>query len=526
MHYAQNANSRQTEQTQPILGREQVENSAGGFVFAIDDKKRFDRFLILGCEGGTYYASERQLTVENAEVIVRLVKTDGEWAVARIVEISESGRAPKNDPALFALAVAAGLGDDTTKRAALNALPRVARTGTHLFTFIKNVQGFRGWGRGLRRSIGRWYEQDIDRLTYQLTKYRQRDGWTHRDALRLAHTTPPTAAHQALFHWATQGKVQDELPALVQTFIEVSRATKVDEVVTLIGANRALSWEMIPPQFLGDAKVWEALLPNLPMTALLRNLGRLTANCLIVPLSDAVRLSAGRLGNAESLRKSRVHPIAVLGALSTYKEGHGGRGRLSWEPVAQVTDALDEAFYLAFGNVTPTGKRVLKALDVSGSMSCERIAGIAGLTPRTASAALSLVSAPVETARTTLAFCHKLMPVDISPRQRLDDVLRTLERMSYNGGTDCSLPMRYALERSLEVDLFEVYTDNETWFGNIHPCQALEQYRRETGIPARLVVVGMTATEFSIADPNDAGMLDVVGFDTATPELVSDFARS
>ena len=125
-----------------------------------------------------------------------------------------------------------------------------------------------------------------------------------------------------------------------------------------------------------------------------------------------------------------------------------------------------------------------------------------------------------------MAFCHKLMPVDISPRQRLDDVLRTLERMSYNGGTDCSLPMRYALERSLEVDLFEVYTDNETWFGNIHPCQALEQYRRETGIPARLVVVGMTATEFSIADPNDAGMLDVVGFDTATPELVSDFARS
>src|SRR3989344_1872978 len=258
MHYAQHANIRQTEQTQPILGREQVENSAGGFVFAIDDKKRFDRFLILGCEGGTYYASERQLTVENAEVIVRLVKTDGEWAVARIVEISESGRAPKNDPALFALAVAAGLGDDTTKRAALNALPRVARTGTHLFTFLKNVQGFRGWGRGLRRSIGRWYEQDIDRLTYQLTKYRQRNGWTHRDALRLAHTTPPSAAHQALFRWATQGQVHEELPSIVQAFLEVSRSATAEEVVRLIEAHRELTWEMIPSQFLGQPKVWEA----------------------------------------------------------------------------------------------------------------------------------------------------------------------------------------------------------------------------------------------------------------------------
>ena len=525
MHYARHANTRQTEQFQPILGRDQVKNSAGGFVFALDDRKRFDRFLILGTEGGTYYASERQLTVENAEVVVRLVRTDGEWAVARIVEVSESGRAPKNDAALFALAVAAGMGDDATKRLALNALPRVARTGTHLFMFIKNVQGFRGWGRGLRRSIGRWYEQDVERVTYQLLKYRQRDGWTHRDALRLAHTTPPTAAHQALFHWATQGKVQDALPALVQTFIEVSRATKVEEIVTLIGANRGLSWEMIPPQFLGDAKVWEALLPNLPMTALLRNLGRMTANGLIAPLSDAARLAADRLGNAESLRKSRVHPIAVLGALSTYKEGHGARGSSSWEPVAQVIDALDGAFYLSFGNVTPTGKRVLKALDVSGSMEDGTVGGMPGLTPRVAAAALSLVSARVEKQYATVAFCHHMVPIDISPRQRLDDVIEETSGLPF-GGTDCALPMIYALEHRMEVDLFEVYTDNETWAGHIHPVQALERYRRETGIPAKLVVVGMTATGFSIADPNDAGMLDVVGFDTATPELVSDFARS
>ena len=55
------------------------------------------------------------------------------------------------------------------------------------------------------------------------------------------------------------------------------------------------------------------------------------------------------------------------------------------------------------------------------------------------------------------------------------------------------------------------------------PAQALEAYRRKTGIPARLAVVGMTSTGFSIADPADAGMLDVVGFDTATPGLLSDF---
>jgi len=71
-----------------------------------------------------------------------------------------------------------------------------------------------------------------------------------------------------------------------------------------------------------------------------------------------------------------------------------------------------------------------------------------------------------------------------------------------------------------------VYTDNETWAGDIHPAQALRDYREHMGIGARLVVVGMTSNGFSIADPNDAGMLDVVGFDTATPHVISEFSRA
>ena len=61
--------------------------------------------------------------------------------------------------------------------------------------------------------------------------------------------------------------------------------------------------------------------------------------------------------------------------------------------------------------------------------------------------------------------------------------------------------------------------------GDIHPAQALRNYRHASGIEARLIVVGMVSNGFSIADPNDPGMLDVVGFDSATPQLVSDFAR-
>jgi len=106
----------------------------------------------------------------------------------------------------------------------------------------------------------------------------------------------------------------------------------------------------------------------------------------------------------------------------------------------------------------------------------------------------------------------------------LTDAVRSVSGLPF-GGTDCALPMTYATEKKLEVDTFVVITDNETWAGNIHPVQALRQYRQTMGRAAKLIVMGMTSTGFSIADPSDAGMLDVVGFSADTPQVMASFAR-
>jgi 60 kDa SS-A/Ro ribonucleoprotein len=226
-----------------------------------------------------------------------------------------------------------------------------------------------------------------------------------------------------------------------------------------------------------------------------------------------------------------VHPVAALVAQRTYASGRSALGHGEWTPTRAVTDALDAAFYAAFGAVEPSGRRTLVAVDVSGSMTA-RISGLP-LSAREASAALALVQLATEPSATAVGFSAAgthwvrdaaLVPLRISPRQRLDDALAVVDAMPF-GGTDCSLPMRYALERRLAVDTFVVYTDNETWAGPIHPHQALVEYRQRSGIDAKLVVVGMTATGFSIADPDDAGMLDVVGFDAAVPSLITEFAR-
>ena len=175
-------------------------------------------------------------------------------------------------------------------------------------------------------------------------------------------------------------------------------------------------------------------------------------------------------------------------------------------------------------------------------MTWGEVAGVPGLTPRDASAALALVTAATESRYEIVGFhacrggwrggpnrlhyadADGLTPLAISPRQRLDDAVKAVDDLPF-GGTDCALPMLYALAREREVDTFVILTDAETWAGDIHPAEALRDYRRASGIDARLVVVGMVSNGFSIADPSDAGMLDVVGFDTATPQLISDFAR-
>ncbi len=552
MSYLNRINLRRTPQSAPIPGSTQVPNPAGGFTWSADDWTRLRRFLVLGSEGGSYYASERALTLASADAVARCLAADGVATVAAIVEVSETGRAPKNDPALFALAMAAGLGDVETRRAALDALPRVARTGTHLFRFAQFVEGFRGWGRSLRRGIGRWYAaQSVEALAYQAVKYRQREGVSHRDLLRLAHpaarvgsgnpTLDVSAAHRGLFEWIVRGGETDGLPRIVEGFARAQAARAPAETAALVRAY-GLPREALVSAHLKSPEVWEALLDDMPSTALIRSLATMTRVGLLARGSDATRLVVSRLRDGERLRRSRVHPIAVLSAMRTYESGRGVRGRGEWTPVRAIVDALDGAFYASFANVEPAGTRMLLALDVSGSMQSGLVAGVPGLTPRDASAALALVTAATEPDWEIVGFfagkrgwkagqsrrwhgaVDGITPLTISPRQRLTDAVRVVSNLPF-GATDCALPMLYARAQKLEVDTFVIYTDSETWWGDVHPAQALQEYRAWSGIDARLVVVGMVANEFSIADPDDPGQLDVVGFDTATPQLIAAFAR-
>lgn len=541
-NYAKSVNRTATKTPQNRKARaDQVKNSAGGYTFALDKWDRLDRFLILGADSGTYYVGRNVHLNNNYESVIECVapngaraperKASGLRAVERIVEISKEGRAPKNAPAVFALAVAAAFGVKATKEAAFRAMPSVARTATDFFNFIdqyKTLGG--GFGIVARKGIEAWYSgKEVSQAAYQIIKYRQREGWTHLDALRLAHVKPRTEVESNLYAFAKTlaGKnakyKENLLPEMAQGYLKVQRARTSTEVATLV-RDHNLPREAVPTNFLNDVEVWEALLERMPATALVRNLGKMTQIGLIGPNTNGAKIVERKLNDDEWLRKARMHPVTVLNALSVYKRGHGVLGSLSWNPARRVIDGLDAAFYGTFKHVEPTGKRTLLALDVSGSMGFTMASGGFQLSPREIVAAMSMATAKVEKDYEIVGFSHQLREIDISPRQRLDDVIRTMSSIPM-GSTDCSLPMVWAEKNGLVFDTFIVYTDNETWSGRVHPFEALKSYRRKVNPEAKLVVCATASSGFSIADPNDAGMLDIVGFDSSAPELIANFAK-
>ena len=539
--YTQHVNPKATSQTDKVPGvKKQKRNSAGGVSFKMSKWDYMQRFLILGTEGGTYYVGEGKLTRGAAANVQKCIDKDGTRAVDLITDISVQGRAANNDAAIFALAMATASNSPKTRKYALGKLNQVCRIGTHLFHFTAYIKAMRGFGRGLRDGLSNWYlTKDADTLAYQMLKYQQRNGWSHGDILRLSHPTPLTKEQNKLFAYAV-GK-RDKIPK-VSSYAKGMRKAKyihANLMPDLIRKHR-LTREAIPTGHLNDVKVWEALLENMPMTALVRNLGKMASLDMHEPFSDNLKLTVRKLTNDNAIAKSRIHPLSIMDALLVYKQGHGVRGSLNWHPHGEIVDALEEAFYKSFEYVEPTGKNIMLALDVSGSMTSKLNSSL--MNCREASAVLAMTTMRTEKNTFMAGFTgdgsngmrvgnkdrwgwgRNISMLPITAKHTLTSVVNAISGLKF-GTTDCALPMIYCLEKGIDVDAIVIYTDNETWVGEIHPWQALDKLQQKLGHEVKSIVVGMTTTNFSIAKPDYSNMLDVVGFDTRTPSMISEFIK-
>jgi len=403
----------------------------------------------------------------------------------------------------------------------------------------KTRKGMRGFGKGLQKAIMRWYsEMEPKKLALQVCKYQSRrvEGetpWSHRDLLRLTHIKANDELHNLVYKYVAKGREafsDTEWAALKETDLkyiwaheEAKHLSKEKDLVKLIKDFR-LTHESIPSEMKDSKAVYDVLVDHMPVTATLRNLGTMTKVGTIKVLGEKTKIVCDRLTDVEELKRGRVHPVSVLAALKTYAQGHGFKGTNTWSPVQSVNDALNDAFYASFNAIEPTGKRFLLGVDVSGSMGSS-ITALPLMSCAEGSAVMAMAIARVEKNSHIMGFSHTFIDLKISAKDTLQNAMKKVRDSNF-GGTDCALPMVWAQQNKIDVDCFVVITDSETWAGRGHPFEALKSYRKSSGIHnAKMVVIGMTSSGFTIADPSDSGMLDVVGFDTNTPNIISEFVR-
>ena len=501
-----------------------IQGRSGSYLFKADTWSVLRRCLLIGTAQGSYYAGKHELTDEFVGVLSNAIALNPDRVAQEIVYASD-GRSLNNSAPLFALVLLSMGEAPEAKRAFQNIFPQVVRTGSHFYEWLSYTKSMRGFGKIVREAGTSWLSNaDVKALAYQLLKYQQRQGFSHRDALRLFHVKPPTEDHNQLFQWVTQGwdSLPQEIPS--NTMAQIwwyewlkRHPEKSHEAI----AKGRLTHEMAAPVGKMDQQAWQLLFKEMPIGALLRNLGSLTE---LGVLSDAncrknLEHVQSILNNRNHLRKGRIHPIDILKALKTYQSGGKlGRSQKTWQPSTRILSILERALELSFDVLPSTGKVFLHAIDVSGSMSYQSVSSI-GLTCCEIATTMALATAKAEKNYVIRGFATNFRDLNITAQDSFSEAIAKASNQNF-GGTDASVAYDWAIRKKFKVDVFCFWTDSESWAGNKHPSQALAEYRRRVNPQAKAVYVTLVPYNISLVDPKDSMSWDIAGFDPGTPRLI------
>ncbi|CAG2218134.1 SSA2 [Mytilus edulis] len=334
------------------------------------DEYLLRRFICLGSKNSVYISNTQHTKFSRNDVpfIERLIeRRRGIEVLDCIKDVSDNNKACRQEPTMFAYAFCMVHGDQVMKKYGYKMLNNICRIPTHLFEFQnyceelnKQKNDNSGWGRSHRMGISKWYNNfanDAPKLAYLVTKYKKRSKWNHRDIVRLAHVKPTNERIRTILKFIVNKEMDDvvtlhesldkdhkEVKRFLRAVIEAKECEDKVQLIELITLHN-LAREHIPNSFLSEKEVWQVLLRTMPLTAMIRNMGKMTKLGIFDDehASFYVTLVEERM-ESKTLLASTVHPLRILFALRQYQEGKGDKGKLEWHPNRAITTILEKAF--------------------------------------------------------------------------------------------------------------------------------------------------------------------------------------
>lgn len=513
------------------LKPEQTFNNDGKIVYKLTDIERLKRFIFLGSENGSMYVNKNILTLENLTCLENLLNNCKYDDILDVLN-SYKHRTFKKDYIIYVLARCCSihLDDDPLfwkkdfRTDCFKIIHDVCTIPTDLFLFIqlyetinKKLYNSTGWHSQFKKNISEWYlSKSNQELMYHITKYPSRHNWNHKDVLKLTHIKPTDEIKNEIFKYIISDTISsDSSLEYLKSFNQLKNEVNVDKIVEDIKTFNFVR-EHIPTHLLNEYKIWCTLIPNMPITSLLRNLNKITSLHILDDFPHLLQHITNKITN------TRVHPLQLLITLKTYNLGNGMKGGLQWTPNKNILDALNSGFYTQFEYLKKSNKRLLLALDVSSSMSWNTVCGIDSLSAAEVSCAMSMMFDYTYNNVDIMGFSSEFKKLDISKSYCLEENFNCIKDNTF-GATDCALPFVWAADNNKEYDAIIVFTDNETNSNTVEPSMALDLYRNKMSINTKLIVVALTSNGFSIANPDDPNMMDIAGFDNSIYDMIYEF---
>lgn len=347
---------------------ENKKNFDGFAAYSVSIFEQYVQMVMVNTVGSTYYMDEKELFTYSVDLHEKMMKADPMFMSKTIVYARNKGMM-RMQP-VVGLAYLSRAADKAPFHAAFNS---VIRTPDDLIDFVSvagSIRNGKGMGRTVKRAINNWLtaggKNDAGLSQYHAIKYGggAKDGkWLLRDILRISRPIPKNTQQSALFNYIVHGTIDDSLEQvqaiealkrLVPQKNELGAVEFSKKVVELINSGR-LPHEIVTGIIKPDITVWEHLMKQMPIFALVRNLNTLDS-AGVFSKKENIQYVIGQLTNEEIIKRSMMLPFRFSTAYDMFKG-----------PV-EISNALEKALDMSLGNVDIIPGKTEWFLDVSGSM--------------------------------------------------------------------------------------------------------------------------------------------------------------
>ncbi|NNG67541.1 TROVE domain-containing protein [Caldanaerobacter subterraneus] len=462
-------------------------------------EEQYLQTLLTNTIGNTFYADSDTLLTESNEIHDAMLEKNPEFAAKALIFARNKG--------LMRLQPILGLVklSSVSQKLFSNVFSQVILIPSDLQDFMTILKG-QGRGQG-GRAIKRQAALFLNNISeYWAIKYNGRGrGYSLGDIVKTVHPKPINDKQRNIFAYLVGKDYDKTLLPQITAYERLKRTTNVKEQIALIQEGK-LPHEIVTGVVKPNREIWNAILYQMPIFALLRNLNTLDRAGV---LDENREYIVSVLNDPERLAKSKILPFRFVKAFQEVEK-------------AWMKDVLRYAVELTFNNLPEIPGKTAVFLDVSGSMEGDylRIGSVF---------ALALYK---KTKGNSIFWTFDTSVYDPQP-SIYDSILTQAEKIKARGGTDTGAPVRKLIEDKVYVDNIIIITDEQQNTGSPF-YRELERYRQSINPSAKAFVIDIAPYRSAMVPPTDTkthyiyGWSEIVlhyiamsiqGFDTMIDEV-------